>query len=119
LNAGHLSPGSYHFSATSKIGTDSLKEPGDFEVMATQTEMLETRANHHLMKAMAEYSGGKVFYAPQLAQLFPDMKKILQSKNVQTEEVVMMDVVRYEFVLFLLVILLAIEWFLRRYWGSY
>ena len=119
LDAGHLTPGSYHFSAIAKVGTDSLKESGDFEVMATQTEMLETRANQQVMKAMAEYSGGKAYYASQLAQLFPNMKKLLQSKSERTEEVVMMDAIRYEFVLFLLVILLAIEWFLRRYWGSY
>lgn len=119
LNAGHLPPGNYHFSAAAKVGADSLKESGDFEVMAAQTEMLETRANQQMMKAMAEYSGGKAYFASQLNQLFPDMKKLLQSKSDRTEEVVMMDAIRYEFVLFLLVALLAIEWFLRRYWGSY
>jgi hypothetical protein len=119
LNAGHLPPGSYHFSAAAKVGTDSLKESGDFEVMAAQTEMLETRANQQVLKAMAEYSGGKAYYASRSARLFPDMKKLMESKSEQMEEVVMMDAIRYEFVLFLLVMLLAIEWFLRRYWGSY
>jgi len=119
LNAGHLPPGSYHFSATAKVGADSLKESGDFEVMAARTEMLETRANQQIMTAVAQYSGGKVYFANQLDQLFPDLKKLLQSRSEQTEEVVMMDAIRYEFVLFLLIALLAVEWFLRRYWGSY
>jgi len=119
LNAGHLPPGSYHFSAAAKVGADSLKESGDFEVMAARTEMLETRANQQMMTAVAQYSGGKVYFANQLDQLFPDLKKHLQSRSDQTEEVVMMDAIRYEFVLFLLIALLAVEWFLRRFWGGY
>jgi hypothetical protein len=119
LNAGHLPPGSYRFSAAAKMGADSLKESGHFEVLAARTEKLETRANQRVMEAMADYSGGKAFYGSHRGELFPDLEKVLQHTGEQTREVVMMDAIRYAFVLFLLVGLLAIEWFLRRYWGSY
>ena len=119
LNAGHLPSGSYHFSATAKIGADSLMESGDFEVVAVQTEKLETNANPQMLKALAEYSGGKAYNTSQTSELFRDLTEFLEKKSERTVEVVMMDAIRYEFVLLLLIFLLAVEWFLRRFWGSY
>lgn len=119
LNAGNLPPGIYSFSAVAKTGTGDLKREGSFTVTALNLEDINTVANHRLLNALATRTGGEALMPEETGKLAAlligrdDAKPVIYSKKHFT------DLVSYGPLLGLILLLLTLEWFLRRYHGSY
>lgn len=115
LNAGLMSAGVYHYRAIAKLNNailDSAK--GDFSVTATNLEYLNTRRDDRLLKSLASQSGG-VYLAFNEAGTLPDS---LQKAGLLNPAMVQKDrdiyLYRYPWWLLTVVILLSVEWILRR-----
>lgn len=119
LNAGHLPVGDYSFVAEVKLGDQSYTETGNFTVVSVNLEKIVTRANHHLLYQLSAQSGGALYLPDAVDQLISDLKsgKQLKSTNYYQEMISELLNLRWLFVVFL--VLLSVEWFLRKYWGIY
>jgi hypothetical protein len=119
LNAGIFSPGDYHYKAQVKIGEKVYAAEGDFSVNALQVEQNETVADHGLLNALSQKTGGQLFYPAGLDGL----AKLLQSrediKTISYSQLRLIDLVSLKALFFLLLGLLSLEWFLRKRSGGY
>jgi hypothetical protein len=119
LSLGKLKAGKYNWSAKASYDGKSYSKQGYFVVEDIQIEKSETTANHGVMKQLAKQSNGKFYQLNQYESLLSDIDKREDIANVQYEETAFNDLMDYFSIFLLLFLLLAGEWFLRRYLGSY
>ncbi|WP_147384306.1 hypothetical protein [Maribellus luteus] len=119
LNAGHLPLGDYTFEAKVNIGSEEYTETGSFTVVPVNLENVVTRADHQTLYQLASLSGG-TFYLPVNAnQLIDELKTGNKPKAVNYYQEMVNELLNLKWLFFVLLLLLSVEWFLRKYWGIY
>lgn len=119
LNAGFLPSGTYRYKATTKLGDRIYNSEGEFSVNALQVEQNEIVADHQLMYALAHKNGGEMYYPNQLDQLAKALQARDDIKTISYTHTKMQDLVNMKWVFFLLLLLLSVEWFIRKRSGAY
>ena len=82
-------------------------------------EANKTVANHQLMQNIAEKYGAKMYYPNQINNL---TKVITANDNITSviyEENDLKELINLKWIFFILIILLSLEWFLRKRNGAY
>lgn len=119
LNVGYLNPGSYKFLASTKIGNQEFSKSGEFIVQEIEIEQQNQKADFKLLNGLAEKTGGK-FYT---AQNWQDLFKILdQNQNIKIKthkEKNIHEMIDWKWYFIIIFLFFTLEWFLRKYWGSY
>jgi len=119
ISLGKLKAGRYNWTAKTAYDGKAYTKQGYFVVEDIQIEKSETTANHGVMKQLAKQSNGKFYKLSQYGSLLSAIEKRDDIVNVQYEETAFNDLMDYFSIFLLLFVLLAGEWFLRRYLGSY
>lgn len=117
-DVGGLKEGLYRYSASTII--DSKKEivSGQFLVTEQNIEPQNLVADFGLLKKLAQQSGGKFYNIDQIDLLLSDYKKIEANSLVHSEES-FSPLVQAKWFFFLILCLISVEWFMRKYLGSY
>lgn len=118
LNAGQFPVGNYRFIANVKYNGKSIVRKGKFDIQEKDLEKFDLVARHDLLSKLSSKTNGKLFYKDQI----DDLTNMLNSKDVKpimyygqtTKKLIDF---RWLFAFFLL--LLSIEWFIRRYNGTF
>lgn len=119
LNAGMLPPGEYAYTASTSYGKKSFSKSGRFIITAVNTELLRTEADHRLLYQMAANTGGKFYNFKNFAGVLEDIKKNENVASVSYEEKTMDDLINKKWLIIIPIVLLALEWFLRKRAGAY
>ncbi len=119
LDAGALLPGQYTYSAVVQHQQGPVTVSGAFVVSGVVAELNDLVADHNLLRRLSARNNGEIFFPETLS----DLQKKLQSENiakpvVSTREILkaLVNDIR---IFILIILLLTIEWFLRRFAGSY
>ena len=115
LDIGKMSVGKYSYSA--KVKSSDLQKRGSFHVVPIQLEENSLVANHKLLREMSKRSNGNIYFIHQLDDL---MKKVFNKRNnikviYLTEK--MQGIINIPWILLILLSVIFIEWFVRRYNG--
>lgn len=119
LNAGHLPEGDYSFNAEVNIGNETFTETGSFTVIAVNIENTLSKANHQVLYQLAGLSGGKFYHPGQTSQLVSDIKNNQKLKPSVYFQEMINELLNLRWLFAVVLILLSVEWFLRKYWGIY
>ena len=119
LNAGLLPTGDYTFSANVKIGKETFNETGSFTVIAVNFEDVVTRANHNMLYQLAEQSGGQFYLPNEVDKLILELGNNNQLKATTYFQEMVHEILNLRWLFFVLLFLLSVEWFLRKFWGIY
>jgi len=119
LNAGILPVGGYTFKATTNFNGQNLLYEGRFNVQPIQLELFETTANHSVLRQLSAKYGGETVFPAQLASIAEKIKTNQTVKPVIYQTTKTNPLINLKWIFVLLAGLLAAEWFLRRYFGSY
>lgn len=119
LNAGLLPVGDYTFEAKTQYNSEVLSAGGAFSVQSIQLEMFETTADHQLLQSLSDRSNGQMIYTSSIAELPEMIQASGTAKPLLYESVSTRGLIHLKWIFFLLLGLLSMEWFLRRYWGAY
>ncbi|MBL0342052.1 MAG: hypothetical protein IPP71_14670 [Bacteroidetes bacterium] len=119
LNAGYLPVGSYKFSASTSNNANTFTESGSFTINALQAEFTETIANHQLLNAISDRTGGKFYHNGKVAEIAKDIKNRNDIKAVSYTQKKLDDVINLKWIFLLIILLLSAEWFLRKRSGAY
>lgn len=119
LNLGELKPGRYNWEATTSFEGKTYKKQGTFVVELVSLEQLETVANHAVLQTLASQSGGQFFALRDFEKMLNHLanRKDLSPKSYQEKEYA--DLIDLLWLFSLIIILFSLEWFIRRYSGSY
>jgi hypothetical protein len=117
LNLGFLQPGEYTYEAKVKVNNELYSKKGVIVVKPVLSEKLNNTANHQLLYNISSNTGGKLFFPAQANTLIETVlsneaiKPITFSQNETT------DLIELKWFFVLLIALLSIEWFIRKYNG--
>lgn len=119
LDAGLFKPGQYRYIASTNYGGKKLQQEGRFSVREVQLEAYDLSARHDVLYQLADQSGGSLYYPDQLAQLSTLLTETNVVKPVLYDSVKTQSVLNFKWLFAVLFAMLALEWFLRRYYGYY
>ncbi|MDQ3050926.1 MAG: hypothetical protein M3Q95_08590 [Bacteroidota bacterium] len=119
LEAGYLPVGSYSFTATTVSGKNTYTENGNFTISALQVELTETIADHQLLSALSDKTGGKFFLRNSMSQIAQDIKNKEDIRSVSYSQKRLDEVINLKLIFSLILLLLTIEWFMRKRSGGY
>jgi hypothetical protein len=82
-------------------------------------ENLDTYANHALLKQLSAKNGGSFAYLKQYQSTLDKIQNSQSISSVSYRDASFNELIDFKFILALLILLFAVEWFLRRWLGSY
>lgn len=119
LSLGKLKAGKYKWSADTKFDGKKYSKEGLFIVEDVSLEALSTSANHNLLKLISSNSDGKFYEIASLDKLLADIGNRKDIVNISYEETDYNDLIDWKWICFLVALFLGVEWFIRRYSGTY
>jgi hypothetical protein len=114
---GALPPGSYDWKATVSVNADLFEEKGTFTVKENRSEFVNLVANHSLLADLSDKKGGSMFQLSESNVLLQNLASLEGAKPIVRSSKLWTSVIEWKLILFIIVILLAIEWFIRKYTG--
>ena len=118
VNIGTLSGGRYTYTASASINGQQQQDKGEFVVEELQLEALNAVADHNLLFQLASNTNSNLYYPSQLQQLEEDIRNS-DHKDVIYSSEELVDLVDLKWLFFLILGLVCVEWFVRKYNGSY
>ncbi len=119
INAGSFPVGEYSYTASVDFGQDSYREEGVFSVSPLNIEGTSTIANHQLLYQLASSSGGNLYYPEQWEELLNHLRSREDIGPVLYSQKEFEELINLQWIFFLILALLALEWFTRKYNGGY
>lgn len=119
LDMGELPIGQYEWTATTTYGGKRYKKSGTFTVREIVVETQNLVADHDLLKSMANATDGKFFLPQDMQQI---RKEIENNENITSIASYSKNynLLLHSWIYFaVLMLLLAMEWFLRKWNGGY
>ncbi|MFN3952345.1 MAG: hypothetical protein ACK4KT_08090 [Thermaurantimonas sp.] len=113
-----LRPGTYRWNANASLAGASWSSSGILIVEENMVEYYDLVANHQVLRQIAENTGAAFYTLDQLDQLEKELlsRKFLPQLVDRSKKIKLIDWWPYFFLIF---IFIGLEWFLRRYLGSY
>lgn len=119
LDAGNFPVGTYTYTATANTGDEVFTDAGGFTVAPVVAEQLSLRADHGLLRALAAESGGLMIEPGTLADFPEILKQRNDIKPLIHAERKFIEFIDIWWILACLIALLGVEWFFRKWSGSY
>lgn len=119
LNAGFLPVGSYSYTATTTLGNNKLSASGKFSVAPLQLEEMRTRADYRVLYQLATQHNGTMHLLNNMDKIAEEIDAENQLKPVLYDTFVTESAINIKWIFFLLLILISLEWGIRKYMGGY
>jgi len=119
LNMGELPVGTYTWTAKTQLGNKSFEKSGSFSVQEIFVETANLVANHDLLRSVSQASGGKFFDRSEIEKVVKEIKANDNIKPVASYQKKYSMLLNSPWYLAVIVLLLGIEWFLRKWHGGY
>ncbi len=119
LNLGKLPVGDYSWEASTVAGTKTYKKSGSFSVQEILLESMNLVANRDVMRAIAENTNGQCFDVRDMENLEKVIKENDNIKPIVTYNQKYTLILNSWIYLALIILLLGIEWFMRKWGGGY
>lgn len=119
LNAGNLQPGDYTFEAETTLGTQYFIEKGNFSIVKNNIEIQNSRADFGTLYQIAQQTGGRFYSFENYGTLLDSISRNKQITIQQHQQKIQTEWINMKLLFFMLIVLLAVEWFFRKYWGIY
>ena len=119
LDAGRFSEGQYTFVARTNYNGQAYTSSGQFNVETIVLEQYDLTAKHDVLTALSQKHNGSLFYLDQVESLVDSIQARSDIKPIVFQKVETERLLNLKWLLMIFIALLALEWFLRRYFGGY
>jgi len=119
LNIGKLPAGNYSLTAAVDYAGKQFVENGAFRVDKIQLEQTNLQANFNALYQIAETTGGQFAPASKLEEILDALKKDATLETQKFKQLIFKELILFKWLAIFIILLLCLEWFLRKYWGSY
>lgn len=117
LNAGQLKVGNYSYTASTTFNGKTLTQKGSFSISALAIEDVNLVADHRLLVNLSRKTGGKYYLPDQTKLLIKELTERDDLKTVIYFQDKYLSLAGLPVIFILLVLLLSVEWFVRKYSG--
>jgi len=108
-------PGDYNFSGSASVDGKGIgADKGSFNLGEIDLEMINPRMDYEFLSALSNSTKGRFFYAPEYNELFNILRELTvksAAEKIKTNEISLWS---NEWLMGIVILLFAIEWFLRK-----
>ena len=117
-NLGSLPVGNYKWIATADDGNQSFTSSSEFTVVMNRAEFARVSADHGFLERWSSAAGGTMVYpnSESVSEIIAGLERAQPIIHTSREWI---DIIEWKWIVFFVTVLLAVEWFLRKYNGSY
>lgn len=119
LNIGFLPAGLYNYKAFTKLGNKKYTAHGQFNINELNIENNTTIANFQLLQNLSHKTKGDFISAKEIESIPNLIKKNKDITSIVYEETSTKELINLKFIFYILLMLLTLEWFLRKRNGAY
>lgn len=112
----NLISGDYNYEVS--VFGQNIKKYGRFKITDYQIEEQFTNANKNKLQKLADNTGGKLFYIDQVDEISKELLENESYYTVQKSTTKEQNLIDWKWILFLIISLLTLEWFIRKYHGK-
>lgn len=109
-----LKTGDYNFEALAKVNGTSYKSNGRFTVGEIDLELINPQQDANFLKLLSNTTNGQYYFNGNYQNIFERIKQTNENFNKEKIEVSEINLWSNEILLFVLILLFALEWFLRK-----
>ena len=117
LNLDGFAAGSYKYTAETKLGDETLRREGLLNLISRPIEQNAPVADFTSLRYISSSSGGRFFGPQESSSLNAYLKDIKPAEIKIRDEFKWFDLINFKWLLPILIVLLSLEWFLRRWFG--
>ncbi len=110
-----LKAGSYNYTVT--VDGENLKRSGAFKIVDFNPEKQRLSSNHTKLKQLADDTGGQLYFPNDVDSLISDLNTSERYIPVQKSTQNVVSLIDFRFLLGVMALALALEWFIRKYNG--
>ncbi|MFC4211386.1 hypothetical protein ACFOWA_09350 [Pedobacter lithocola] len=114
LDAGTMMAGNYSYTANTTFGGKKFTASGSFYINALIAEYQQTTANHQLLNTISKQSNGILFMPQDLLKIADEILKNENIKTISYEDRKYDELINIKWLFGLIMVLLSVEWFLRK-----
>ena len=103
---------------TVNVENQNQNVSGDFKVLTFEVEQQFTQSNDKPLNILASKTNGKVYYTNQEDELLNALKEDNRFKSLQKLEIKKTPLIDWKWILGIILFLLSLEWFTRKYFGK-
>ncbi|GGW25725.1 vWA domain-containing protein [Arenibacter certesii] len=111
----NLDPGNYSFTAT--VEKENLSKSGSFAILDFDVEKQFTSSNYKKLSRLADNTGGELFFPQEMDSLLNALGSAQRYVPTQKSKLNVVPLIDFKIVLGIIVLVLALEWFIRKYNG--
>lgn len=119
LNAGKLPVGVYTWESEVSLGDENFRQAGSFIVEQSKLEESDLVARHSLLRNISRESGGEFVKAAEMTSLRNKLLNNTEAKSIQVLETNTASLINERWIFAIFLILMTLEWGLRKYFGNY
>lgn len=113
LSMGKLAPGVYTYTASAEVNGKAITKSGQFSVSTFNIEYSALRADHSALYQLANNTNGKVFLKGNSDELLTTLSE-LESQPEVFEQLDYIDLINVKWIAGIILLLLTVEWLLRK-----
>lgn len=118
-NAGRFPEGNYNYRARTEYNGKELVSNGSFTVQSLMKENYDLTARHDILDQLSEKTGGEFIYPRDITRLDSLIANDQSIKSIAYQQTSTHSILDWPWLLLILLALLSLEWFARRYFGGY
>lgn len=111
--------GSYNYTATTTFNGKKLEANGAFSISAMHLEAIQTTANHTILKQLADKTNGRFIPFDEVEKIDDYILAEESIKPTLYESFKTRSIINLFSIFILLMLLLSLEWFARKWYGAY
>lgn len=115
---GGLTEGVYRYTSKTELEGKPQLVRGEFAVLAQQAELQDLTADFNLLRQLSANTGGSFYTQEEITRLLSDLQEEKVNSVIRSEET-FKSMLNLQWVLATLLLLISVEWFLRKFYGSY
>lgn len=119
VNTGKFPEGNYSFTARTEYNGKNLESSGRFTVQSIEKESYDLTARHGMLAQLSSGNRGQMIYPENISGLDSLIRSDSTIKPVMYQKLETRSLLDKPLFLLIILLLLSMEWFLRRYFGSY
>lgn len=117
LNISSLAEGMYTYTAEAEHGGRRYEAKGSFAVVDVGAEAQELVANARRMESLSALTNGENFNINEISQLVEALYNDERIHPIVREENNYIDLINWKSLFFIILMMISIEWFLRKYFN--
>ncbi|MEL6305821.1 MAG: hypothetical protein AAFQ20_13660 [Bacteroidota bacterium] len=115
MDLSDLEEGIYDFTVT--VSDENVSRSGSFKILKNNPELLVQATNYKKLTRLSNKTGGEVFYPEDLEVIIKRLSEDNEFTPIQKSRQNIVSLIDFEILLAIMVLCLALEWFIRKYNG--